>query len=148
MSSPRSTRRVALLARWPSKSPWRCTRTTPCKAHLRDQLGHRESTKARPQLAAGAPAASFTIGGLVPFLRILATSQGTWLVLIVAVTIVSLPVAGVLGARAAGRDPAASHDASPYWRYCSDDRNGLNRANLECLRSLAPAGEERPDGVR
>ena len=74
----------------------------PLQAHLRDELGHHESTKARPRQAAGASAASFTIGGLVPFLGMLATSQGTRLVLIVAVTIMGLAVAGVLGARAAG----------------------------------------------
>jgi len=65
-------------------------------------LGHHESTKARPGQAAGASATSFTIGGLVPFLGILATSQGPRLIAIVAVTIVGLAVAGVLGARAAG----------------------------------------------
>jgi len=74
----------------------------PLQAHLRDELGHHESTKARPRQAAGASAASFTIGGLVPFLGMLATSHGTRLVAIVAVTIVGLAVAGVLGARAAG----------------------------------------------
>ncbi|MHB1491353.1 MAG: VIT1/CCC1 transporter family protein [Cellulomonas sp.] len=72
------------------------------QAHLRDELGHHESTKARPRQAAFASAASFTIGGLIPFLGMLATSQGSRLVLIVAVTIVGLAVAGVLGARAAG----------------------------------------------
>jgi VIT1/CCC1 family predicted Fe2+/Mn2+ transporter len=74
----------------------------PLQAHLRDELGHHESTKARPRQAAGASAASFTIGGLVPFLGMLATSQGSRLVAIVAVTLVGLAVAGVLGARAAG----------------------------------------------
>ena len=74
----------------------------PLQAHLRDELGHHESNKARPRQAAGASAASFTIGGLVPFLGMLATSQGSRLVAIVAVTIVGLAVAGVLGARAAG----------------------------------------------
>ena len=48
----------------------------PLQAHLRDELGHHESTKARPRQAAGASAASFTIGGLVPFLGMLASSQG------------------------------------------------------------------------
>ena len=74
----------------------------PLQAHLRDELGHHESTKARPGQAAGASATSFTIGGLVPFLGMLATGQGSRLIAIVAVTIVGLAVAGVLGARAAG----------------------------------------------
>jgi len=53
-----------------------CGEDDPLQAHLRDELGQHESTKARPRLAAGASAASFTIGGLVPFLGMLATSQG------------------------------------------------------------------------
>jgi len=77
----------------------------PLQAHLRDELGHHESTKARPGQAAGASAASFTIGGLVPFLGMLATGQGTRLIAIVIVTILGLAVAGVLGARAAGTAP-------------------------------------------
>jgi vacuolar iron transporter family protein len=74
----------------------------PLQAHLRDELGQHESTRARPGQAAGASAASFTMGGLVPFLGMLAAGQGARLVLIVSVTIVGLAVAGVLGARAAG----------------------------------------------
>lgn len=74
----------------------------PLEAHLRDELGHHESTKARPGQAAAASAASFTLGGLVPFLGMLATSHGSRLILIVAVTLLGLAVAGVLGARAAG----------------------------------------------
>lgn len=77
----------------------------PLQAHLRDELGHHESTKARPGQAAGASAASFTIGGLVPFLGMLATGQGSRLFAIVVVTIMGLAVAGVLGARAAGTAP-------------------------------------------
>lgn len=40
----------------------------PLEAHLRDELGHHDSTKARPLQAAGASAISFTAGGMVPFL--------------------------------------------------------------------------------
>jgi len=72
-------------------------------AHARDELGHHETTKARPVQAACASAASFTLGGLVPFLGMLGSSTGTArILLIVAVTVLGLAVAGVLGARAAG----------------------------------------------
>jgi len=74
----------------------------PLEAHLRDELGQHESTKARPLQAAAASAISFTLGGLVPFLGMLAHGEGPRLDLIVAVTIVGLAVAGLLGARAAG----------------------------------------------
>lgn len=74
----------------------------PLTAHLRDELGHSEAFTARPVQAASASAASFTVGGLVPFVGLLA--QGSWLrpALIVAVTLVGLLIAGVLGARVAG----------------------------------------------
>jgi VIT1/CCC1 family predicted Fe2+/Mn2+ transporter len=71
------------------------------EAHLRDELGHSEHTKARPAQAATASAISFTIGGLIPFLGMFA-SGATRLIAIVAVTILGLALAGVLGARAAG----------------------------------------------
>lgn len=74
----------------------------PLEAHLRDELGHSEATRARPLQAAAASAVSFTIGGLIPFLGMLAGGEGPRLAAIVAVTILGLAVAGLLGARAAG----------------------------------------------
>jgi vacuolar iron transporter family protein len=74
----------------------------PLAAHMRDELGHTETSRARPRQAALASAASFATGGLVPFLGILAPAGTARLLLIVAVTIAGLAVAGVLGARAAG----------------------------------------------
>jgi VIT1/CCC1 family predicted Fe2+/Mn2+ transporter len=74
----------------------------PLEAHLRDELGHNEATKARPLQAAAASATSFTLGGLVPFLGMLGSGAASRVVLIVAVTIIGLAVAGILGARAAG----------------------------------------------
>jgi len=72
-------------------------------AHARDELGQHETTRARPVQASVASAASFTLGGLVPFLGMLGPYAGsTRIFLIVAVTIVGLAVAGYLGARAAG----------------------------------------------
>jgi VIT1/CCC1 family predicted Fe2+/Mn2+ transporter len=74
----------------------------PLQAHLRDELGHNEATAARPVQAAVASAVSFLLGGLVPFLGLLAPTSATRLALIVAVTLCGLLVAGVLGAKAAG----------------------------------------------
>ena len=74
----------------------------PLGAHLRDELGHSEAGAARPVQAALASAGSFLVGGLVPFLGLVATGSGTRLALIVVVTLVGLVVAGVLGARVAG----------------------------------------------
>src|SRR5512138_483393 len=55
--------------------------------------------------AALASASSFTTGGLAPFLGMLAPAGASQLVTIVAVTVVGLAVAGMLGARAAGTAP-------------------------------------------
>ena len=74
----------------------------PLGAHLRDELGHSEITAARPVQAAAASAASFLIGGLLPLLGLDAPTPTTKLWLIVAVTLVGLAVAGILGAWIAG----------------------------------------------
>lgn len=69
--------------------------------HLREELGQHDFSKARPMQAALASAASFTIGGLVPFLGGLWPSDSRVLGVVV-VTVIGLIVAGVLSARAAG----------------------------------------------
>ncbi|MEU8927468.1 VIT family protein [Kitasatospora sp. NPDC048545] len=74
----------------------------PLQAHLRDELGQSEHTAAKPVQAALASAASFLLGGLVPFLGLLAGSTTARLWLVVAVTLCGLAGAGVLAARAAG----------------------------------------------
>ncbi|MFJ9442345.1 VIT1/CCC1 transporter family protein [Kitasatospora sp. NPDC101235] len=74
----------------------------PLQAHLRDELGHSDNTSANPLQAALASAASFLVGGLLPFLGLLAPSSTARLWLIVVVTLSGLALAGVLGARAAG----------------------------------------------
>lgn len=74
----------------------------PLQAHLRDELGHSEHTRARPLQAALASATCFTLGGLVPFLGLFGHGSALRLGLIVLVTICGLAVAGWLGARVAG----------------------------------------------
>jgi vacuolar iron transporter family protein len=71
-------------------------------AHARDELGQTKHTRARPVQAALASAASFLIGGLVPFLGLFATATASRLALIFTVTVAGLAVAGVIGARIAG----------------------------------------------
>ncbi|MFI6448846.1 VIT1/CCC1 transporter family protein [Kitasatospora sp. NPDC050543] len=74
----------------------------PLQAHLRDELGQSEHSAAKPLQAALASATSFLIGGLAPFLGLLAGTTTARLWLIVAVTLLGLAGAGVLAARAAG----------------------------------------------
>jgi vacuolar iron transporter family protein len=71
-------------------------------SHLRDELGHTPGGGARPVQAALASAASFLLGGLVPFLGLLAHGSTLRPWLIVAITLTGLAAAGVIGARIAG----------------------------------------------
>jgi vacuolar iron transporter family protein len=71
--------------------------------HARDELGHHEINMARPAQASLASAASFTVGGLIPFLGMVGNVHGNARIAqVVLVTLLGLFVAGVLGAYAAG----------------------------------------------
>lgn len=71
-------------------------------AHLRDELGQHEVTKARPMQAAIASALSFTAGGAIPLLGALAPSLGEKAFSIVAITMLGLIIAGIISAKTAG----------------------------------------------
>lgn len=72
------------------------------EAHLRDELGQHENTKARPLQAAFASAASFIAGGLVPFAGVFAPSLTSQTVSIVLFTLAGLLFTGIFSARTAG----------------------------------------------
>jgi VIT1/CCC1 family predicted Fe2+/Mn2+ transporter len=74
----------------------------PLGAHLRDELGQHESTKARPLQAAVASAISFTVGGFIPLLGALAPSLGEKAFSIIGITFVGLIGAGIISAKTAG----------------------------------------------
>jgi VIT1/CCC1 family predicted Fe2+/Mn2+ transporter len=76
----------------------------PLKAHLRDELGQTPQNKARPMQAAVASAASFTVGGLIPFAGAFAPTPGTIALSIVGFTLAGLLVTGILSAKTAGKD--------------------------------------------
>jgi VIT1/CCC1 family predicted Fe2+/Mn2+ transporter len=71
-------------------------------AHLRDELGQHDSTKARPMQAALASAISFTAGGAIPLLGALAPSLGQKAFSIVGITFIGLIIAGIISAKTAG----------------------------------------------
>jgi VIT1/CCC1 family predicted Fe2+/Mn2+ transporter len=71
-------------------------------AHLRDELGQHDATKARPLQAAIASALSFTAGGAIPLIGALAPSLGSKAISIVGITLVGLMIAGVISAKTAG----------------------------------------------
>lgn len=70
-------------------------------AHLREELGHHETSKARPMQAAIASAISFILGALIPFIGILIPIEEK-VYAIVGVTIAGLFLTGFLSAKAAG----------------------------------------------
>jgi|UniRef100_UPI00404ACC65 vacuolar iron transporter family protein len=74
----------------------------PLEAHLRDELGQFPHTKARPVQAAIASAASFTAGGLIPFIGAFAPTLGRAAATIVFFTILGLILTGILSAKTAG----------------------------------------------
>jgi VIT1/CCC1 family predicted Fe2+/Mn2+ transporter len=74
----------------------------PLEAHLRDELGQFESTKARPVQAAIASALSFTMGGLIPFAGAFAPTAGAVAVSIVSFTLLGLFATGLISARTSG----------------------------------------------
>ena len=76
----------------------------PLEAHLRDELGQTPQSKARPMQAALASAASFTMGGLIPFAGAFAPTPGTVALSIVGFALAGLLVTGVLSAKTAGKD--------------------------------------------
>jgi len=76
----------------------------PLEAHLRDELGQTPENKARPLQAACASAASFTVGGLIPFAGAFAPTPGTVALSIVGFALAGLLVTGILSARTAGKD--------------------------------------------
>jgi len=75
------------------------------EAHLRDELGQHDLTKARPIQAALASAAAFTLGGLIPLMGILIPALINQGVSIIAITILGLALAGVTQAKISGTNP-------------------------------------------
>ena len=74
----------------------------PLEAHLRDELGQFDQTRARPVQAAVASAASFTLGGLIPFVGAFAPNTGQVAISIVVFAIIGLVITGVVSAKTAG----------------------------------------------
>ena len=71
-------------------------------AHLRDELGHSEMTKARPIQAALSSAAAFAIGALPPLLLVLFVPLASVSMAVTGVTIVILVGLGALAAQMGG----------------------------------------------
>lgn len=71
-------------------------------AHLRDELGFDEATRARPLQAAVVSAGSFASAGLLPIAALLLSPDRARILLIAATTLVTLGALGAFGARLGG----------------------------------------------
>ena len=74
--------------------------------HARDELGMTELSHARPFQAAGASAAAFTTGALLPVIAVALAPSGLRVAITIAATIVALALTGLIGARLGGAPPA------------------------------------------
>ena len=89
-------------------------------AHARDELGMTELSHARPFQAAGASAASFTVGAALPLLAVILSPAATRIELTVAATLVALG-ADRLHGRTAGRRAARPGHAAGGDLGCGGD---------------------------
>ena len=70
--------------------------------HARDELGLAEDRRARPLQAAGASAAAFASGGVLPLLAAILAPGSLRIVTVVVVTVIALMLLGDTGARLGG----------------------------------------------
>jgi len=71
-------------------------------AHLRDELGHDQRTRARPIQAAGVSATSFGLGALFPLFSVALSPASIRIPVVATVTIVSMCALGAIGAQLGG----------------------------------------------
>jgi len=85
-------------------------------AHARDELGISEVVVARPVQAAVTSAATFAAGAAVPLITALpAMGGGTRILLVAVLSLASLAVLGVVGARAGGAPPGRAAARVAFW---------------------------------
>jgi vacuolar iron transporter family protein len=74
----------------------------PLAAHLRDELGHDERSRARPFQAAGVSAASFGLGAILPLVAVAVSPASLRTTILVTTTIIFMCLLGALGAQLGG----------------------------------------------
>lgn len=81
------------------------TKADPLGAHLRDELGLTEASRARPLQAAGVSATAFGVGAAVPLLAMAVAPSWARIGLVAAVSLVAMAFLGAMGGRLGGADP-------------------------------------------
>lgn len=84
-------------------------------AHVRDELGLDDAHRARPLQAAGASAAAFSSGAILPLLGAALASGAVRVAVIVAITLVALAALGATGARLGGAPVARATVRVVLW---------------------------------
>jgi len=84
-------------------------------AHARDELGITETATARPVQAAFASAGTFTAGAALPLLAAAFTPGGWRAGAVITVSLLSLALLGVLGARAGGAPVGRATTRVVFW---------------------------------
>ena len=84
-------------------------------AHARDELGISAQISANPLQAAGASAASFAAGGILPLLVAALAPRGALLAWVGAVSLVLLALLGAVSARAGGADVRVGAWRVAFW---------------------------------
>lgn len=78
------------------------TEADPLGAHLRDELGIHDQTRANPWQAAWVSAGSFALAAMIPLLAVILATSGTRIPVLVVASLLSLAALGVVGARLGG----------------------------------------------
>lgn len=78
------------------------TEADPLGAHLRDELGIHDQTRANPWQAAWVSAGSFALAAMIPLLAVILATSGTRIAVLVVASLLSLAALGVVGARLGG----------------------------------------------
>jgi VIT1/CCC1 family predicted Fe2+/Mn2+ transporter len=78
------------------------TATDALAAHARDELGLRDTTRARPVQAALYSATSFILGGILPLLALVGAPTAARTAAVAGTAITALVILGVAGAKAGG----------------------------------------------
>lgn len=96
--------RRGLSAELASQVATQLMRTDALGAHLRDELGLTENTRARPVQAAWSSFLSFTVGALLPLCALALSGESVEAAVLVVATLLALVALGAVGARLGGAD--------------------------------------------
>ncbi len=93
------------------------TAVDPLAAHVRDELGINDISKAKPIQAAFTSGAAFTVGGILPLFVAIFLPLGYMEYPLYGSAIISLILLGALSAKTGGSSIMKAVGRIPFWRY-------------------------------